>query len=78
MNNFYVIEGEHVDPNDKKSLIESSKKIHGPYNEEEASKMPLIVIDKTEITGPNTLYDGIADSFNPSGHPISKMPATIR
>ena len=40
--------------------------------------MPLMVIDKTEIIGPNTLYDGIADSFNPSGHPISKIPATIR
>ena len=45
---------------------------------ESHSKMPLIVIDKTEITGPNTLYDGIADSFNPSGHPISKSPAAIK
>ncbi len=33
-------------------------------------------IDKIEITGPNTLYDGIADIFNPSGHPISKMENT--
>ena len=45
---------------------------------ESHNKMPLMVIDKTEIIGPNSLYDGIADSFNPSGHPISKMPATIR
>ena len=46
MNNFYIIEGEHVDPNDKKSLIESSKKIHGPYNEEEANKYARSLIAK--------------------------------
>ena len=46
MNNFYVIEGEHVYPNDKKSLIESSKKIHGPYNEEEANKYARSLIAK--------------------------------
>jgi hypothetical protein len=35
---YYVIDGDHVDPNDKKSLIKSSKKIHVPCNEDEANK----------------------------------------
>lgn len=43
---YYVIEGEHNDPNDKNSLKESTKKIHGPYNKEEANKYARSLIAK--------------------------------
>jgi len=45
---------------------------------ESHNKIPLMVIDKTEIIGPNTLYDGIDANLRPSGQPISKKPAAIR
>ncbi len=59
MNNYYVVEGEHVDPNDKKSLIESSKKIHGPYNEEEANKYARSLIAKNILFICGGAFDGI-------------------
>ena len=46
INNYYVIEGEHVDPNDKNSLIESSKKVHGRYSDVEANKDARSLIAK--------------------------------
>ena len=34
MENYYVIEGEHADPNDIKSIKEDTKNQHGPFSKD--------------------------------------------
>jgi hypothetical protein len=31
---YYVIEGEHMDPNNQDTITESTKKRHGPFDDE--------------------------------------------
>jgi len=40
MKNFYVIEGEHSNPNDIKTILINTEKKHGPFEEKEADKLP--------------------------------------
>ena len=37
--NYYVIEGEHTDPNDITTMIESKKRTHGPMSRIEADEL---------------------------------------
>ena len=47
MAKFVVVEGNHLDPNDIKSLLPETKVIHGPFiKEEEADKLAKKLIQK--------------------------------
>ena len=44
---FMVVEGNHLDPNDIKSLLPETKIIHGPFvKEEDADKMAKNLIQR--------------------------------
>ena len=46
MKNFYVIEGEHTNPNEIKTLLKGTKKKHGPFEEQEANQIAKGLIQK--------------------------------
>ena len=47
MDNFYVIEGDHEDPNNKSTMVQSSRKTHGPYTtKEKANEVAKGLIQK--------------------------------
>jgi hypothetical protein len=47
MAKFVVVEGNHLDPNDIKSLLPETKVIHGPFiKEEDADKLAKKLIQK--------------------------------
>ena len=46
MKNFYVIEGEHTNPNEITTILKSSKKKHGPFEEQEANQIAKGLIQK--------------------------------
>ena len=58
MAKFVVVEGNHLDPNDIKSLLPETKVIHGPFiKEEDADKLAKKLIQKiliTTTTGPGS------------------------
>jgi len=46
MKNFYVIEGDHTDPNQIETLLENTKKKHGPFDEQQANQVAKGLIQK--------------------------------
>ena len=46
MKNFYVIEGEHTDPNQIETILIDTKKKHGPFEEQEANQIAKGLIQK--------------------------------
>ena len=46
MENYYVIEGEHADPNDIKSIKEDTKNQHGPFSKVKAEDFAKSLIQK--------------------------------
>ena len=46
MKNFYVIEGEHTDPNEIKTILKDTKKKYGPFEELEANQIAKGLIQK--------------------------------
>jgi len=44
--NFYVLEGEHTDPNDITTVIQSKQKIHGPMLRGQADSLARQLIMK--------------------------------
>ncbi len=46
MKNFYVIEGEHTDPNQIKTILKETEKKHGPFEEKEADQFAKGLIQK--------------------------------
>ena len=46
MKNFYVLEGEHTDPNEIKTILKNTKKKHGPFEEKEATQIAKGLIQK--------------------------------
>ena len=46
MKNFYVIEGEHTDPNEIKTILKDTKKKYGPFEELEANQIATGLIQK--------------------------------
>jgi hypothetical protein len=46
MKNFYVIEGEHTDPNQIKTILKETEKKHGPFKEKEADQFAKGLIQK--------------------------------
>ena len=46
MKNFYVIEGEHTDPNQIKTILKETKKKYGPFEEKEADQFAKGLIQK--------------------------------
>jgi len=46
MKNFYVIEGEHTDPNQIETILKETKKKHGPFEEKEAGQFAKSLIQK--------------------------------
>ena len=46
MKNFYVIEGEHTDPNQIKTLLKKTEKRYGPFEEIEANQFAKSLIQK--------------------------------
>ena len=46
MKNFYVIEGEHTDPNQIETILKDTKKKHGPFEEQEANQIAKGLIQK--------------------------------
>ena len=46
MKNFYVIEGEHTDPNKIETMLTSTEKKHGPFEEQEANQIAKGLIQK--------------------------------
>ena len=43
---FYVIEGEHADPNQIKTILKETKKKYGPFEEKEADQFAKSLIQK--------------------------------
>ena len=43
---FYVIEGEHVDPNHIETISKETKKKYGPFEEKEANQFAKSLIQK--------------------------------
>ena len=43
---FYVIEGEHADPNQIKTILKETKKKYGPFEEKEADQFARGLIQK--------------------------------
>ena len=46
MKNFYVIEGEHTNPNEIETLLKNTEKKHGPFEEQEATQIAKGLIQK--------------------------------
>ena len=46
MKNFYVLEGEHTNPNEIKTILKNTKKKHGPFEEKEATQFAKGLIQK--------------------------------
>tara|TARA_B100000795_G_C22521143_1_gene331406 strand:+ start:317 stop:514 length:198 start_codon:yes stop_codon:yes gene_type:complete len=46
MKKFYVIEGEHTDPNQIKTILKGTKKKHGPFEKQEANHVAKALIQK--------------------------------
>ena len=46
MKNFYVIEDEHTDPNEIKTILKDTKKKYGPFEELEANQIAKGLIQK--------------------------------
>ena len=46
MKNFYVIEGEHKNPNEIETILNDTKKKHGPFKEQEANQIAKALIQK--------------------------------
>ena len=46
MKNFYVIEGEHTNPNQIDTILENTKKKYGPFEEQEAKQIAKGLIQK--------------------------------
>jgi hypothetical protein len=46
MKNFYVIEGEHANPNQIKTILKETSKKHGPFEEKEANLIAKGLIQK--------------------------------
>ena len=46
MENYYVIEGDHVDHNDIKSIKEDTKNQHGPFAKDKAEDFAKSLIQK--------------------------------
>ena len=46
MKNFYVIEGDHTDPNKIATILKNSEKKHGPFEEQEANQIAKGLIQK--------------------------------
>jgi|TARA_B110000037_G_scaffold4637_1_gene5086 hypothetical protein len=46
MKNFYVIEGEHTNPNEIETILKDTEKKYGPYNELEANVIAKSLIQK--------------------------------
>ena len=46
MKNFYVIEGEHTDPNQIKTILKETEKKYGPFEEIEADQFAKGLIQK--------------------------------
>ena len=46
MKNFYVIEGEHTDPNEIKTILKDTKKKYSPLEELEANQIAKGLIQK--------------------------------
>jgi hypothetical protein len=46
-NRYWVVEGEHKDPNDQKTIDPATKKQHGPYSDEaQATEMAKSLIQR--------------------------------
>jgi hypothetical protein len=43
---FYVIEGEHADPNQIETILKETKKKYGPFEEKEADQFAKSLIQK--------------------------------
>ena len=46
MKNFYVIEGEHTNPNLIETILKNTEKKYGPFEEQEANKIAKRLIQK--------------------------------
>ena len=46
MKNYYVIEGEHTDPNQIETILKNTEKKHGPFEEKEANQIAKGLIQK--------------------------------
>ena len=46
MKNFYVLEGEHTNPNEIKTILKNTEKKHGPFEEKEATQIAKGLIQK--------------------------------
>ena len=46
MKNFYLIEGEHTDPNQIETMLTATKKQHGPFEELETNQIAKGLIQK--------------------------------
>ena len=46
MKNFYVIEGEHTNPNEIRTILKNTEKKHGPFEEQEATQIAKELIQK--------------------------------
>jgi hypothetical protein len=46
MNNFYVIEGEHTNPNLIETILKDTEKKHGPFEEHDANNFAKGLIQK--------------------------------
>ena len=46
MKNFYVIEGEHTNPNEIETILKNTEKKHGPFEEQEATQIAKGLIQK--------------------------------
>ena len=46
MKNFYVIEGEHTNPNEIETILKNTEKKHGPFEEQEATQIAQGLIQK--------------------------------
>ena len=46
MKNFYVLEGEHTNPNEIKTILKNTEKKHGPFEEKEATQFAKGLIQK--------------------------------
>ena len=45
-NRYWVVEGSHGNPNDISTMDQSSKREHGPYNEQQATDMAKSLIQR--------------------------------
>ena len=74
MKNFYVIEGEHADPNQIETLLKKTEKKYGPFEEIEANQFAKSLIQKNIddfyhrawVLKSDNLYKRDLFSINPS------------